>query len=69
MDSLGYWHVAAAVLVPGVVLASWIDWRYRKVPNWLNLALILVGLTAQAIFHGWSGLGMGLLGMSSPEEM
>ncbi|NIA07076.1 MAG: hypothetical protein GWP14_05490 [Actinobacteria bacterium] len=63
MESVSYWHVATAILVPGVVLASWIDWRYRKVPNWLNLALILVGLTVQGIFHGWSGLGMGLLGM------
>ena len=63
MESVGYWHVATTILVPGVVLASWIDWRYRKVPNWLNLALILVGLTVQGIFHGWSGLGMGLLGM------
>ena len=63
MESLGFWHVAIAVLLPGVVLASWIDWRYRKVPNWLNLSLILSGLTAQVIFHGWSGLWMGLLGM------
>ena len=63
MESLGFWHVAIAVLLPGVVLASWIDWRYRKVPNWLNLSLILSGLIAQVIFHGWSGLWMGLLGM------
>ena len=63
MGPVGYWHITAAVLVPGVVLASWIDWRYRKVPNWLNLSLILAGLAVQGIFHGWSGLWMGLLGM------
>ena len=63
MESIGFWHVAIAVLLPGVVLASWIDWRYRKVPNWLNLSLILSGLTVQVIFHGWSGLWAGLLGM------
>ena len=63
MESLGFWHVAIAVLLPGVVLASWIDWRYRKVPNWLNLSLILSGLTVQGIFHGWSGVWTGLLGM------
>ena len=63
MESVEYWHIATAILVPGVVLASWIDWRYRKVPNWLNLALIVVGLAVQGIYHGWTGLGMGLLGM------
>ena len=63
MDAVGYWHVSVAILVPGVLLASWIDFRYRKVPNWLNLCLILSGLTAQVIFHGWSGLWEGLLGM------
>ena len=63
MGFVGYWHITAAVLVPGVVLASWIDWRYRKVPNWLNLSLVLAGLTVQGIFYGWSGLWMGLLGM------
>ena len=63
MGFVGYWHITAAVLVPGVVLASWIDWRYRKVPNWLNLSLILAGLAVQVIFYGWPGLWMGLLGM------
>ena len=63
MGSIGYWQVAGAILVPGVLLASWIDFRYQKVPNWLNLCLILGGFTVQGIFHGWSGLGMGLLGM------
>ena len=63
MESAEYWQIAAVILVPGVMLASWIDFRYRKVPNWLNLPLILVGLITQGVFHGWSGLGMGLLGM------
>ena len=64
MDNTGFWWIAYSILVPGVVLASWIDWRYRKVPNWLNLCLILVGLTVQILFKGWSGLWMGLGGMA-----
>ena len=64
MDNTGYWWVAYSILVPGVVLASWIDWRYQKVPNWLNLCLILVGLTVQTIFYGWSGFWAGLGGMA-----
>ena len=45
-----YWHVVCAVLVPGVLWASWIDYSQHRVPNWLNLALIVMGLTAQAWF-------------------
>ena len=63
MDAVSYWHVGAAVLVPSVLLASWIDLRYRKVPNWLNLFIILSGFTAQAVFNGWAGLWLGFLGM------
>ncbi len=63
MDAVGYLQVSTAFLVPSVLLASWIDLRYHKVPNWLNLFLIVSGLAAQAIFNGWAGLGAGLLGM------
>ncbi len=63
MDAVGYFWVSAAFLVPSVLLASWIDLRYHKVPNWLNLFIILSGFTAQAVFHGWMGLWQGLLGM------
>ena len=63
MDAVGYFRVSAAFLVPSVLLASWIDLRYHKVPNWLNLFIILSGFTAQAVFHGWMGLWQGLLGM------
>ena len=34
----GFWHLTCAILVPGVLLASWIDYSQRRVPNWLNLA-------------------------------
>lgn len=63
MDAVSYFQVTVAFLVPSVLLASWIDLRHHKVPNWLNLFLIISGLTAQAIFNGWAGLGAGLLGM------
>ena len=63
MDAVGYFQLSVAFLVPGVLLASWIDLRKHKVPNWLNLFLILSGLVAQTVFNGWAGLGAGLLGM------
>lgn len=51
------------VLVPGILLASWIDYAQKRVPNWLNLALIIAGFTVQAYFFGWSGAWTGFLGM------
>ena len=33
---VNYWAVTCAILVPGIILASWIDYSQRRVPNWLN---------------------------------
>ena len=38
-----FWLTTCLILVPGVLLASWIDYAQRKVPNWLNVSLIVVG--------------------------
>jgi prepilin peptidase CpaA len=59
----GYWHITGLILVPGVLLASWIDYRARKVPNWLNAALALTGFLAQYHFNGVPGLSTGALGL------
>ena len=58
-----FWQTTCAVLIPGILLASWIDYSQRRVPNWLNLALIIMGLAVQAWFFGWSGVGTGALGL------
>jgi len=60
---LGYWDITFAVLVPGTLLASWIDYKARKVPNWLNAALALAGFIAQFAYHGTTGLSTGGLGL------
>ncbi|MCB9850836.1 MAG: prepilin peptidase [Phycisphaerales bacterium] len=59
-----FWLTTCLILVPGVLLASWIDYAKRKVPNWLNASLIVVGLVVQGYFHGTHGIGQGLLGLS-----
>jgi prepilin peptidase CpaA len=59
-----FWAVTCAILVPGVLWASWIDYAERRVPNWLNAALIVLGFAVQGYFHGWSGLGAGLAGLA-----
>lgn len=60
---LGYWEITLAILIPGILYASWIDFAERRVPNWLNAALALAGLGAQFAFGGWNGLGVGLTGL------
>ena len=58
-----FWLVTLLVLVPGVLLASWIDYAQRRVPNWLNAALILLGFAVQAWFNGLDGVTNGALGL------
>ena len=61
--NFGFWELTLAVLIPGVLYASWIDFAQRKVPNWLNASLGLAGLAASTWFFGLNGLGWGLFGM------
>ena len=59
-----FWTTTCAILVPGVLLASWIDYSQRRVPNWLNAALIVLGFAAQGYFMGPSGLLAALGGLA-----
>lgn len=58
-----FWLTTCAVMVPGILWASWIDYKDRKVPNWLNAAIAAAGFVAQAWFFGWNGLAAGALGL------
>ena len=49
---MGYWETTLAILVPGILYASWVDFSERRVPNWLNAALIAAGLITQGIYFG-----------------
>lgn len=62
MDT-AYWNMTCAILIPGILLASWIDYSQKRVPNWLNLAILFTGFGLQGIFFGWAGVGTGLLGL------
>ena len=61
--NIGYWEATLAILIPGILYASWIDYSQRRVPNWLNATLAAGGLIMQAAYFGWSGVGNGLLGL------
>lgn len=55
-----------AVLALAVALAlaaGWTDWRSRRIPNWLTVPGLLVGVAANVLAQGWrSGLKASLLG-------
>jgi prepilin peptidase CpaA len=59
---LGYWELTLAVLIPATLYASWIDYAQRRVPNWLNAAILAAGLSVQYSFHAGAGVGWGVLG-------
>ncbi|MGA8313149.1 MAG: A24 family peptidase [Terriglobales bacterium] len=44
------------------VIAGWTDWRSRRVPNWLTVPALLLGIGANSLALGWSGAKEALLG-------
>lgn len=54
----------AVVLLALVLCAAVYDVRYRKIPNWLTLLGVLVGLGLNTfLFQGWPGLRLSLMGL------
>src|ERR1043166_2446284 len=49
-----------AVLLAG--WAGWLDWRSRRIPNWLTVPALLLGIAVNAIAGGVAGGEAGLLG-------
>ena len=35
--------------------AALLDWRSRRIPNWLTVPALLLGVTAHTLFNGWHG--------------
>ena len=44
------------------VVAGWMDWRTRRIPNWLTVPALFMGITANSLAAGWGGLRTALLG-------
>jgi len=42
--------------------AGWMDWRSRRIPNWLTVPGLLVGVAANSLAAGWAGAKEALLG-------
>ena len=48
-----------------VFLAVWaggMDWRFRRIPNWLTLPGLVLGLVVNALAGGWPGIKSSLSG-------
>jgi len=46
-------------------LALWaggLDWRYRRIPNWLTVPGFVAGVAVNTVVDGWSGTKSSLLG-------
>jgi prepilin peptidase CpaA len=50
------------VLISTVIVAGAFDLRYRRIPNWLNLGAVCMGLALNVVLFALHGLLLGLLG-------
>jgi prepilin peptidase CpaA len=58
---------AQLILVLPFLLTLWMAWsdaRTHRIPNYLTLGCLLTGLAYQLMAHGWTGLLVGLLGVT-----
>ena len=44
------------------MVAGVLDWRYRRIPNWLTLSGFAAGIAVNTILYRWPGLKAALLG-------
>jgi prepilin peptidase CpaA len=58
MLKLEVWMLAT---IPAIV-AGWTDWRSRRIPNWLTVPALILGIGANTLAHGWTGAKESLLG-------
>jgi prepilin peptidase CpaA len=58
MLQFGPWIPAIMVALCAGVL----DWRYRRIPNWLTVSGLVAGLAVNTVLSGWLGVKASLLG-------
>lgn len=52
------WTVAVIL----AALAGWLDWRSRRIPNWLTVPGLALGVALNSLAFGWTGARSALLG-------
>jgi len=61
------WNLSFTVLLTSMVLllavlAGWLDWRSRRIPNWLTVPALGGGLVVNTVAWGWLGTKSALEG-------
>jgi prepilin peptidase CpaA len=53
-----------ALVLPALraLVAGWTDWRSRRIPNWLTVPSLLLGIAVNSWLRGWPGAKDSLLG-------
>jgi len=59
MAQEGLW--AAVLVLAG--MAAWVDWRSRRIPNWLTVTGVALGFTLNTFLWGWNGAKSSLGGL------
>jgi len=44
-------------------IAGWTDWRSRRIPNWLTVPGVVLGIAVNSVVRGWTGAKDSLLGV------
>lgn len=60
----GNWLQTVPWLLASLIatIAGVLDWRYRRIPNWLTISGLAAGIAVNTILHRWPGLKAALLG-------
>lgn len=58
MTQSGPWIPAVLVAIGAGVL----DWRFRRIPNWLTVSGLIAGIAVNTVLFRWPGLKSALLG-------
>ncbi len=59
MQTIAWWPTTVVLAI-----ATYTDLRFRRIPNWLVLPFLLLGLVTSASLGGWHGLGQSFLGLA-----
>ena len=59
MDARQLIWISALVLT---LSAGWLDWRSRRIPNWLTVPGLFLGITVNSFLTGWHGAKLSLEG-------
>jgi prepilin peptidase CpaA len=58
-DRLSAPWIAAVMMA---MVAGILDWRYRRIPNWLTMSGLVAGVALNTIFYRWPGVRAALFG-------